>query len=169
MEHKDSKESYTQNDMATALANSNLANERLLEMVQAEIKYKKWKFYMLFFPVVMLVGYGLFTLWSKNNLFGGEDYVAKVEINGEIGPGMLANANRINASLRKAFADENNSGVFLSINSPGGSPSESARIHDELIYLQKKFQSELSLFRQLFFLLLSAFSLPQQCPLRPSR
>lgn len=139
MEHKNSKESYTQNDMATALANSNLANERLLEMVQAEIKYKKWKFYMLFFPVVMLVGYGLFTLWSKNNLFGGEDYVAKVEINGEIGPGMLANANRINASLRKAFADENNSGVFLSINSPGGSPSESARIHDELIYLQKKY------------------------------
>lgn len=139
MEAKDSNESYDHVDMATALANSNRANERLLEMVQAEIKYKKWKFYMLFFPVVMIIAYGLFTLWSKNNVFGGEDFVAKVEINGEIGPGLLANANRINASLRKAFADENNSGVFLSINSPGGSPAESARIHDELIYLQQKY------------------------------
>lgn len=139
METKDSNENYGHVDMATALANSNRANERLLEMVQAEIKYKKWKFYMLFFPIIMLVGYGLFTLWAKNNVFGGEDFVAKVEINGEIGPGLLANANRINASLRKAFADENNAGVFLSINSPGGSPAESARIHDELIYLQQKY------------------------------
>jgi len=66
-------------------------------------------------------------------------HTALVRLDGLIGPGTDASADRINASLRAAFKDSTTRGVVLEINSPGGSPVQAQNIYDEIWRLRKKY------------------------------
>jgi protease-4 len=73
-------------------------------------------------------------------------HTALVEINGPIGAGQDADADRISTSLRKAFEAENSKAVLLRINSPGGSPVQAGYMYDEIkrlrnLYPEKKIYS----------------------------
>ncbi len=59
-------------------------------------------------------------------------HTAVVELNGEISDGSPANADRIIEGLRAAFESEHSRAVVLRINSPGGSPVQSAYVYDEI-------------------------------------
>lgn len=65
----------------------------------------------------------------------GKPHTALVQLHGVIGTDEVS-ANQINQSLRKAFEAENSEGVILEINSPGGSPVQSADINTEIIRLK---------------------------------
>lgn len=67
-----------------------------------------------------------------------EDYVSLVKISGEIGPGKSASAEVVNPLLKKAFEDKKSKGVILLVNSPGGTPVQSALINEEIQALKKK-------------------------------
>ena len=58
-------------------------------------------------------------------------HAALVEINGVIGSGQES-SDRINQSLRRAFAAKDARGVIVRINSPGGSPVQAAEINAEI-------------------------------------
>jgi protease-4 len=66
------------------------------------------------------------------------DYVSLVRIEGEIGPNAKASAEKLNPLLEKAFSDKKAKGVVLVINSPGGTPVQSALIHDQIERLKKE-------------------------------
>jgi len=66
-------------------------------------------------------------------------HTALVQIDGIIGPGSDANADRVTSALQTAFADMNTKAVVLRINSPGGSPVQAHTIYDEMRRLRKKF------------------------------
>jgi protease-4 len=59
-----------------------------------------------------------------------------VQIKGEIADGKPANAVAINKALIRAFNDARARGVVLYVNSPGGSPVQSAIIHDRILALK---------------------------------
>lgn len=65
-------------------------------------------------------------------------YAVEVSIVGEIGPGKDASYEKIAPLLEKAFKDDQAKGVILKINSPGGTPVQSALIHDRIKELKKK-------------------------------
>lgn len=65
-------------------------------------------------------------------------YSAIVQIKGEIADGKPANAVTIGRALNRAFKDARARGVVLYINSPGGSPVQSAIIHDRILALKAK-------------------------------
>lgn len=67
-----------------------------------------------------------------------DSYAALVRINGAIGPGESASALTINPLLERAFADPAAKGVVLLVNSPGGTPVQSALIHDRIVGLKKQ-------------------------------
>jgi protease-4 len=67
----------------------------------------------------------------------GPDYVALVRVNGVIAADNPASGARIGQALERAFADTRAKGVVLAINSPGGSPVQSAIIRDRLIMLRE--------------------------------
>lgn len=69
-------------------------------------------------------------------------YGALVRIDGPIEADQRANASKVNASLRAAFEDPQARGVIVLINSPGGSPVQSALIHDRLAALHARFPSK---------------------------
>ena len=76
------------------------------------------------------------SLWPDSGA-DGEAHTALVELNGPIGAGSDASADRIVTGLRAAFEDENSKAVILRINSPGGSPVQSAYINNEITRLRK--------------------------------
>ncbi len=66
-------------------------------------------------------------------------HTALIEVEGVIAAGEPAGADSVITGLRAAFEDENTKGVVLRINSPGGSPVQSAYINDEITRLKKKY------------------------------
>ena len=68
--------------------------------------------------------------------FGNQ--IAVIDINGEIGQGYIASADKVVPVLRNAFQNEDVKVVILEINSGGGSPSEAERITSEIDRLKKK-------------------------------
>ena len=72
------------------------------------------------------------------SLSSPENHTAIVDVNGEIASNKSASAGRILAGVKAAFENANTAGVILRINSPGGSPVQSARIYDEVRRLREK-------------------------------
>jgi len=68
---------------------------------------------------------------------GGNLHTAMVEVSGMISDSTEANADDIIEGLQEAFEDEGTRGVVLRINSPGGSPVQSALVYDEILRLRQ--------------------------------
>ncbi len=68
---------------------------------------------------------------------GSKPHTAVINVQGVIAEGEETNADSIIDSLREAVKDENTKGIILKINSPGGSPVQSAYIYDEIRLLKK--------------------------------
>ncbi len=66
-------------------------------------------------------------------------HTAVIDLQGVIGIGADASAERINEGLRDAFESDEVKGVVLRINSPGGSPVQSRQIYSEINRLRKEF------------------------------
>ena len=67
-----------------------------------------------------------------------EGHTAIIEIKGIISDETEASADNVITGMRDAFEDKETKAVILRINSPGGSPVQSAYIHDEIVRLSEK-------------------------------
>ncbi len=109
----------------------------LLSTVEEQKRSRRWG---IFFKLIF-VGYILFMTiyWfqgkPKQVL---KDHVALIDLMGTIGQGQEVEADQIASSLRRAFEEPKVKSVILRINSPGGTPVQSAYIYDELMRLRKK-------------------------------
>jgi len=72
---------------------------------------------------------------------GNGKHTALVSLEGVISVGERASASNVVAGLEAAFKNANTAAVILEINSPGGSPVQSAYIYDEIKRLRKIHQS----------------------------
>jgi protease IV len=77
--------------------------------------------------------------WQGRTDLSGKKHTAMVEVNGAIGPGTEASAEKVTTALQAAFKDKNTQGVVVRINSPGGSPVQSQTIYDEMRRLRTKY------------------------------
>jgi protease-4 len=68
---------------------------------------------------------------------GNGKHTALVSLEGVISAGAKAGASNIVAGLEAAFKNADTAAVILEINSPGGSPVQSAYIYDEIIRLRE--------------------------------
>lgn len=104
---------------------------------------RRWKIFFRL-VIVLYVGVGIFAF---SGLFGSSEkrpsdhpHVAVVDIKGAITEQISApNANKIIQSLQKAFEAPNVNAVILDINSPGGSPVQSAQIYREIVRLRVEY------------------------------
>lgn len=81
----------------------------------------------------------------EEEIGGGEEHVAVVDVLGMILKGEAADADNVIEGLRDAVKDKNTKGVILNINSPGGSAVQSAYIYDE-IRRQKKLHPNMPIY-----------------------
>ncbi len=68
----------------------------------------------------------------------GQAHTAVINVQGVISEDENANADSIIEGMRNAAKDENTKGIILKINSPGGSPVQSAYVYDEIKLLKKQ-------------------------------
>lgn len=104
----------------------------------------------------MFVKYGLLTsvalvyvgaflgaqLMGKSEDTSDKPYATLVRVQGEIGPSAPASADVLVPLLERAFKDKDAKGVVLLINSPGGTPVQSALIHDRIVQLKRQYNKK---------------------------
>ncbi len=108
--------------------------------LQEQRRARRWGvFFKMFFVVYLIFITAAFMpdrdAWSDAD---GEKHTAVVKLTGVISSGKIAGSENVISGLRAAFEHDDTAGVVLEINSPGGSPVQSAYIYDEIMRLKQK-------------------------------
>lgn len=121
----------------TNVAIMHMANE-LLKLSRAQQKQGQMKMLFWFIPIVFMIGFYIKQHFDQQSFYDKDKgYVGQVLIKGAISmDSATASADTVIPALRAAFNDPKSKGVVLRISSPGGSPTQSILIHDELKKLQ---------------------------------
>ncbi len=111
-----------------------------LESIKEQRAKRRWGIFfklvgIAIFLIIIAMTYTLNL--SDSDSVPMEPHAALIKINGAIDSEGKASAESIIKSLQKAFSEKNTVGIILRINSPGGSPVQSGRIHDEILRLKK--------------------------------
>lgn len=126
------------------MADPNAQDHLLADLIKEKKRDRRWKTLRFFFGFLLLFIYGsvlLMAIFPHDETMANpkKPYVSLLKLNGEIMPGNEFSADALVPELTKAFKDTNARGVVLLVNSPGGSPVQSAIIHDKIIELKHKY------------------------------
>ncbi|MCZ6579350.1 MAG: S49 family peptidase [Gammaproteobacteria bacterium] len=110
--------------------------------INEQRRARRWRIFFtsLFFLYVTVVGFMLIDSGASKSSAEGK-HTALVKLSGIIASGEKAGAENVIMGLKSAFEDEDTAGVILEINSPGGSPVQSAYIYDEIKRLRSEHES----------------------------
>ncbi|NNC98624.1 MAG: signal peptide peptidase SppA [Gammaproteobacteria bacterium] len=125
---------------SSSVTNSILQELAIDYMHDKKIK-RRWKIALFILVGIYLIGIVFLAGGGKSASFT-KPHTALVELNGIIGTANGISADQINKSLRKAFESKYSKGVVLRINSPGGTPVQSAEINDEIRRLRKLYPAK---------------------------
>jgi protease IV len=145
----DQNQPETQKPKATHEASNSTEYEAIVQRlafaaINEQRRSRRWRIFFLILTFIYLTPVILLTLDINDMNFlsmkkGSSDkHSALVRMNGVISGEGEASAENIISGLQDAFADKNTAGVILEINSPGGSPVQSAYIYDEMMRLKEK-------------------------------
>lgn len=134
----------TNSSQNNAMPNSGSALDRLANAADAYVKQERWSRRWTNVLKIMVVIYIFISLLMLGGVFSdnktsqdGAEHIAVVKINGTIVAGAPTSAEALKPVLRDAFEAKNSRAVLLSMNSPGGSPVQSALINDEITRLKQ--------------------------------
>jgi len=133
-----------ESDIASSNDYEKMVRDLAFSAVNEQRSRRRWRifFVFLFFayltpPLYLLIN-SFGTTGSDDSISTGSGkHTALVSLEGVISAGDKASASNIIAGLEAAFKNTNTAAVILEINSPGGSPVQSAYIYDEIIRLRK--------------------------------
>lgn len=112
--------------------------------VNEQRRARRWRIFFFFLTFLYLTPLLLLTVnVSELNLFdksskASDKHTALVKLSGIIAAGESAGSSNVIKGLQSAFKHEDTAAVILEINSPGGSPVQSADIHNEMKRLRDK-------------------------------
>jgi len=114
--------------------------------VNEQRRARRWRIFFLLLTFLYLTPL-LFLVLSSESFdqfrpaeTTSDKHTALLRVSGVIADGAEASAEHIISGLQDAFEDEDTAGVILEINSPGGSPVQSAYIYDEILRLRAEHQ-----------------------------
>ena len=115
--------------------------------INEQRRSRRWRvfFLFLFFAYLTILGVVLMDDGSgsagSSQLSGDGKHTALVQMPGVIAIGEESGAETVIDGLESAFKHEETAGVILEINSPGGSPVQSAYIYDEIKRLRSEYST----------------------------
>lgn len=128
-----------------ALSDSQWQRGLLEKLASASLKEQRAARRWGVFFKLLIFGYFAFgfiiwlAIYAEDAHLTSEKHTAVVELKGTIAPEGEASADKVIKGLREAFKHKGTKGVVLRLNSPGGSPVQSAYIHDEIKRLRTKY------------------------------
>lgn len=118
--------------------------DSLLKEQRANRRWRNFRFIVWLILIMtslwLISHHPIVTKAAKKSLNG--NYVALMRMHGTIDAEGEFSAENILPSLQEAFADHDAQGVILDINSGGGTPVQSAIIHDAIIYFKNKYHKK---------------------------
>jgi protease-4 len=127
-----------------APAPSSWERETLEKVLMASIvEQRRARWWGIFFKSLTMIYVGI-VLWlvaqpfaERSSIGGKKGHTAVVDVAGMIAPGQPASADTIIQGLRAAAEDAGTKGIILRMNTPGGSPVQSAYVYDEIRRIKK--------------------------------
>ena len=113
-----------------------------LAAVVEQRRTRRWNNFfksLMFLYLIGILTVMAYPLIDKELSGGGKPHTAIIDILGVIADQEEANAEDIIKGLRAAAKDKQTKGIILNINSPGGSPVQSAYIYDEIRAIKVKY------------------------------
>ncbi len=125
----------------TTEPNASAALENVMMAAITEQRRKRrWSiFFRLVFLCIFFSFLAMLFMPESQKHERGQAHTALIDVEGMIAQSESFNADNVAASLRAAFDDKQTKGIILRINSPGGTPVQSAYIFDEIKRLQAKY------------------------------
>lgn len=117
-----------------------LLEKAVMASVTEQRRARRWGiFFKLLIVAYIVFATATYYKQSNGSLVASvhEQHVGLIDINGEIGPDQPVEADSVATALREVFEQKNAKAVILRINSPGGSPVQSAYIYDEIMRLKE--------------------------------
>jgi protease-4 len=136
----DSNFSKREEPRASAPWERDLLEKVLMASIIEQRRSRRWG---IFFKIMLMLYLGVTLLlvarpFDESRLIGhGTSHTAVIDVTGMITPGQPANADNIIEGLRAAAEDQGTKGIILRMNTPGGSPVQSAYVYDEIQRLKK--------------------------------
>ncbi|MCZ6797845.1 MAG: S49 family peptidase [Gammaproteobacteria bacterium] len=129
-------------DSNTEIDYQKIVQKLAFAAINEQRRARRWRIFFtsLFFLYVTVVGFMLIDSGASKSSAEGK-HTALVKLSGIIASGEKAGAENVIMGLKSAFEDEDTAGVILEINSPGGSPVQSAYIYDEIKRLRSEHES----------------------------
>ncbi len=114
--------------------------------LKEQTRARRWRVgFMLFFIGYLSVVTTILIIGKGGTGAGGEadgdKHTAVVKLTGVIASDEAAGAENVIAGLKAAFEHDDTAGIVIEINSPGGSPVQSAYIFDEIMRLKQEHES----------------------------
>ena len=116
-----------------------MSNDILERLAEDYMKDRKWRRLFKWALLVLLLIYLIGILSVAGNgaaVNASKPHTALIELSGPIGVEGGVLADQMNNSLRRAFENKFSKGVVMRINSPGGTPVQSAEINEEITRLR---------------------------------
>jgi protease-4 len=111
-----------------------------LSALEEQRRARRWGIFFKLFIVAYLLLLLISVQWDSLTGHGlASRYTALVDMEGVIESEGRASADRVVTGLRAAFESAGTAGVILRVNSPGGSPVQSAYINDEISRLREQY------------------------------
>jgi protease IV len=133
-------------DSQKGLSVSNKTEKDLAtELLKEHKRSRRWKNTRFFCWIALATVYSFLLFGNSDephHALKSGNYISLLKIAGPIMPDSTNAADNLRQSLHAAFADTRSKGVLLLINSPGGTPVQSAIIHDQIVHLKKKFKKK---------------------------
>jgi protease-4 len=106
----------------------------VLASVTEQRRARRWGIFFksLFFIYLLIALIAAIQPFSRHRLADGKGHTAVVNVVGIIAEGTETNADNIIDGLNAAVEDSGTKGIILNMNTPGGSPVQSAQIYDEI-------------------------------------
>ncbi|MGZ8216882.1 S49 family peptidase [Methylomagnum sp.] len=111
----------------------------LMASIAEQRQARRWS---IFFKSLLMIYLGVAVWLATKPLMGhgqsdGKGHTAIIDVVGMIAPGQPSSAENIIEGLRDAVRDANTKGVILRMNTPGGSPVQSAYVWEEIRRIKK--------------------------------
>jgi protease-4 len=139
--------STNQSETGSGKTDQSVVDRLVFAALKEQTRARRWRVGFMLFFIVYLSVVTTMLIAGKGDSFGaggeanGDQHTAVVKLAGVIASGEAAGAENIIAGLKAAFAHDDTVGVVIEINSPGGSPVQSAYIFDEIMRLKQEHES----------------------------
>ncbi|MDH3632059.1 MAG: S49 family peptidase [Gammaproteobacteria bacterium] len=140
----DNESSTSQSSPGNDKQAQSIVDRLVFAALKEQTRARRWRVgFMLFFIVYISIVTIVFL--SDSGDMGleadGDKHTALVKLSGVIASGEAAGSENVISGLKSAFKHGDTAGIVIEINSPGGSPVQSAYIFDEIMRLKQEYKT----------------------------